>query len=317
LTKTKIFFVSDVHGSDRCFRKFVNAGKFYGANVLILGGDITGKMIVPLVAQPDGTRACSYLGRELVLNAGQETDGMIKTIKDSGFYPYLTDQREFEEISARPDELKALFKRLMRESVEGWMKLAEQRLSGSGIKCFVSPGNDDFFEIDEALNSAAYVVNPEEKVVTVDGEHEMITLGYTNHTPWNSPREVDEDVLWEKIERMTSQVREMGSAIFNIHIPPINTPLDQAPKLDETLKPVLSGGNPVLISVGSTAVRRSIEAHQPLIGLHGHIHESRGFVKLGRTMCFNPGSTYAMGDLHGLLCELDGKKIRSYVLTSG
>jgi uncharacterized protein len=295
----------------------VNAGKFYGAKVLILGGDITGKMIVPLVALPGGTRKCEWGGSELVLKSEQEISETVKNIKDSGYYPFLAEPEEIEELSSKPDSVKQLFKKLMKESIEGWMKLAEERLKGTGIECYVSPGNDDFFEIDEALNSATYVVNPEEKVIDIDGEHEMITLGYTNHTPWNSPREVDEDVLEEKIEKMASQLHDSGTAIFNIHVPPINTIIDQAPKLDKDLKPIISGGNQVMISAGSTAVRKSIERHQPLAGFHGHIHESRGVVKLGRTMCFNPGSEYNSGILRGLLCDLEKDKIKSHLLTSG
>lgn len=317
MTRTKIFFVTDLHSSDRCFRKFVNAGKFYDANVLILGGDITGKMIVPLVKQGDGSCTCSYGGTEHVLRSEEEIDGMIRNIKDTGCYPYLTEPKEAEELSARPELLTQLFKKLMKESVEGWMRLAEERLKGTGIRCYVSPGNDDFFEIDDALNTAGYVINPEEKVVDVDGEHEMITLGYTNHTPWNSPREVDEDVLAEKIDKMTRQVRDMNRTIYNIHVPPINSLIDQAPKLDKNLKPVISGGTVVMTSAGSTAVRNSIEKNQPLIGIHGHIHESKGVARIGRTVCFNPGSDYNSGSLRGLLFELEQDSIKSYLLTSG
>jgi uncharacterized protein len=161
------------------------------------------------------------------------------------------------------------------------------------------------------------VINPEEKVVVVDGEHEMITLGYANHTPWNSPREVDEDVLQQKIDRMAVQVKDMRKTLFNLHVPPINTVIDQAPKLDANLKPVISGGSIVMISAGSTAVRSSIEKHQPLAGIHGHIHESRGVVKVGRTTCFNPGSEYNSGILKGLLLDIEKDQIKSYMLTSG
>jgi Icc-related predicted phosphoesterase len=316
LARTKIFFVTDVHGSDRCFRKFINAGKFYGANVLILGGDITGKMIVPIVKQPDGTFECEYGGVNYTKSSG-ELENVIQNIKDSGYYPYITNRNEVEELSAKPDLVTNLFKALMRQRIEEWTKLAGERLNGSGITCYISPGNDDFFEIDEVLDRAGFVVNPEGKVVDIDGEHEMITLGFANHTPWNSPREVDEEILRKKIDGMANKVKDMNTTIFNIHVPPIGTPIDQAPKLDETLKPVISGGSIAMISAGSTAVRESIEKYQPLIGMHGHIHESRGMVKIGRTICFNPGSEYNSGVLRGLLCDLDRDSVKSYLLTSG
>lgn len=317
MVKTRLFFVTDVHGSNRCFRKFVNAGKFYNASILVLGGDITGKMIVPVVKQPDGTYKCEFGGTPYVLKSPEQLAEVVKNINDSGFYPYMAEPKDVEELSAKPELVHELFKKLMKESIEGWMKLAEERLKGTGIKCFVSPGNDDFFEIDQALDSATYVINPEEKTVDIDGEHEMITLGYTNHTPWNSPREVDEDVLQQKIDRMAVQVKDMKKAVFNLHAPPINTLIDQAPKLDENLKPIISGGTMVMTSAGSTAVRASIEKYQPLAGIHGHIHESRGMVKIGQTICFNPGSEYNSGILRGLLLDIDNDKVKSYMLTSG
>jgi Icc-related predicted phosphoesterase len=316
--KTRLYFVTDVHGSDRCFRKFLNAGKFYQANVLILGGDITGKMIVPIVSQPNGTFKSNYTGSELVLKSKEEADALAKSIKDSGYYPYFCEPKEVEEMNASKDKVDKLFAKLMVESVQGWMRLAEERLKDSGIRCYISPGNDDIFEIDQALNSSSYVINPEEKVVEVDEDgHEMITLGYTNHTPWNSPREVDEEVLAQKIEAMASKLKNPKNAIWNIHVPPIDTPIDQAPKLDSTLKPVVSGGHMVMISAGSVAARKSIEKYQPLVGIHGHIHESKGLVKIGRTMCFNPGSEYGEGILKGLICDIEGEKLKSYMLTSG
>lgn len=315
--KTKIFFVSDIHGSDRCFRKFVNAGKFYGANVLVLGGDVTGKMIVPMVKLADGAVMVRDGGTERLLKSPSEVEGMRKSISDAGNYPYVAGSKEFEELESKPDLVAGLFKRLMIEGIASWIRLADERLAGTGIRCYVSPGNDDFFEIDEVLSSGKHVTNPEGKVVDIDGQHEMITLGYANRTPWNSPREVDEDVLQDKIERLASEVKRMETAIFNLHVPPIDTPIDQAPKLGENLKPVVSGGDVVMISAGSVAVRKSIENYQPLLGLHGHIHESRGMVTIGRTMCFNPGSEYTAGILRGVLCEVEGDVIRSHLLTSG
>jgi Icc-related predicted phosphoesterase len=313
--KTRIYFVTDIHGSEICFRKFVNAGKYYKADAIILGGDITGKMIVPIVKLPDGTLKCNYTGDEIVMKSQSEIDQTTKLIRDSGYYPYFCSESEFAELNEKEALVKQLFTKMMVESVKGWMKLAEERLKPDGIKCYISPGNDDIFDIDEVLNSSSYVVNPEEKVVDIDGEHEMITLGTTNHTPWHSPREVDEEELSNKIENMTRQVRDMKKAIFNIHVPPIDTSIDQAPKLDENLN--LVGAGRVMISAGSVATRRAIEKLQPLIGIHGHIHESKGLVKIGRTMCFNPGSEYGDGLLKGLVCDLEGDKLKSYLLAVG
>ncbi len=315
MSKTRLFFITDIHGSEICFRKFLNAGAFYNANVLILGGDITGKMIVPLIEQPDGSYRCIHLGREIALKGKEEATRIEKDLRDSGFYPYYTSPTGVDELSTKPELVKSLFTKLMVERVQQWMTLAEEKLKSAGIKCYISPGNDDVFDIDAALNSSTYVVNPEGKVVDINGEHEMITMGFTNHTPWNSPREVDEEVLAKKIEDMTSRVKNLDTAIFNIHVPPIDTAIDQAPELDEQLRPVSGGAQ--MISAGSTATRKAIERHQPLLGLHGHIHESRGIVKIGRTLCANPGSEYGAATLRGVLCDLQDNKVKSYLLTSG
>lgn len=317
MVKTRLFFVTDVHGSDRCFRKFLNAGKFYKANVLMLGGDITGKMLVTLVKRPDGSYETDYTGQLAVMKDEKELEATIKTIKDTGYYPFVCERKDVDEFNAKPELVKETFNRLMVEDVRRWMRLAEERLNGTGISCYISPGNDDIPAIDKELDSSSLVVNPEEKVVSIDGEHEMITLGTTNRTPWNSPREVDEPRLEELIEGMASQVKEIRKSIFNVHVPPADTQLDQAPKLDPNLAPIVSGGQIEMTSAGSTALRNSIMKHQPLIGLHGHIHESRGLAMLGKTYCFNPGSEYGEGILRGVLCDLDGVSLKSYLLTSG
>jgi len=316
VARSRIYFITDVHGSSKCFRKFLNAAKFYKADVLILGGDITGKVMTPIV-ESEGRFSCTYQGSELVMNNGGEVDEFRKKVADSGTYTHLVSQSEFKELEASPGKVRELFSQLMVERVREWASLAEERLGRTSVKCFVSPGNDDVFDIDPALNSSTYLVNPEARVVEIDGTHEMITLGYTNHTPWNSPREVEEDALAKRISDMADQVRSRKSAIFNIHVPPIDTPIDKAPRIDENLKIVVKAGSVEMISAGSSACRAAITKYQPMLGLHGHIHESRGIVKLGRTMCANPGSEYTEGILRGFLADLDGDTINSYLLTSG
>ncbi|MGZ4481647.1 MAG: metallophosphoesterase family protein, partial [Gaiellales bacterium] len=61
-----LFYASDIHGSDVLWRKFVNAGRFYGADVLVMGGDIAGKAVVPVVRRNGGFVARQITGDRLV-----------------------------------------------------------------------------------------------------------------------------------------------------------------------------------------------------------------------------------------------------------
>ena len=317
MATSRVFFITDVHGSTRCFKKFLNAAKFYDANVLVLGGDITGKLLIPIIEQADGTYRCTFEGDELSLKNKAEVDGVVARANDSGYYTQLMTKKEHDEIAADPKNVRAAFVKAMVDRVGEWVRLAEERLAKTGVSCYISPGNDDTFDIDPVLSSSSYVVNPEGRVVSIDADHEMITLGYTNHTPWNSPREVDEDELGRMIEGMAANVKNMKSAIFNIHVPPINTVIDKAPMVDKNLKVVVKGNQVQMVSAGSSACRKAIETHQPLLGIHGHIHESKGIVKIGKTLCANPGSEYGEGILRGFLAQLEGDRIRTYLLTSG
>jgi Icc-related predicted phosphoesterase len=315
---TRIFFTSDVHGSENCFLKFLNAAKVYRANVLILGGDITGKMIIPLVEQPDGTFVATFLGTSRVMKTKEELEALEKSIRFNGYYPYRTIPSEVDKLQADKKTVDELFSKIMSDAIKRWVSIAEERLKGSEVKCYISPGNDDRFDIDEILKSSLIVLYPEDEVVLVDAHHEMITSGWTNPSPWNSPRETTEDKLAAIFGRMISKVDRMENCIFNFHCPPFDTPLDVAPQLDKTLKPVLSTGGAVnMIHVGSKTVRQLIEKHKPLLGLHGHIHEARGFVKIGRTLCINPGSEYGEGILRGALLNIDEKGVKSHLLTGG
>ena len=318
MANTRIFFTSDVHGSEVCFMKFLNSAKFYQADVLILGGDITGKMIVPIVHQPDGTAVADFLGTQQLMKTPAEVQAIEKNIRNSGYYPYSSTPEEVEKLQADKQLVNELFSKVMAQGVKRWVGIAEERLKGSKAKCFISPGNDDRFDIDAALRESSVIIYPEEKVVSIDDNHEMISSGWANITPWKSPREVPEEELIKKFGPMVDKVQHMENAIFNLHVPPYNTPLDLAPELDATLKPVVKGGGGIsMIHVGSTTVRQLIEQHKPLLGLHGHIHESRGFVKIGRTLCINPGSEYGEGILRGAVINLDQKGVKSYILTQG
>ena len=314
---TRLFFTTDIHGSEKCFRKFISAAKFYGANVLILGGDITGKMVVPIIDRGNGKYSYNFSGKELTLKSKDGLNRALVNIRDAGSYPYLSNEKEIAELQADRSKVDSLFEKLMVDSIDRWVSLAQEKLAGTGVTVHISPGNDDTLAIDEHLVNTGVVFNPERQVVKIDGVHEMLTLGYTNHTPWNSRREVDEIDLERMLEEMCSKVDQMSSCIFNVHVPPIQTIIDRAPALDTGFKPIVEGGHLGYVSAGSSAVRKMIEKYQPLVGVHGHIHESKGVVKIGRTHCFNPGSEYAEGILRGLLLDLEDDRIKSHLFTQG
>jgi uncharacterized protein len=315
---TRVFFTTDTHGSNVCFRKFINAGKFYEAQVIILGGDITGKKVIPFVRQPDGSFKIDHLDREHVVKAGDQFEAFKRNIVDMGYYPYLTDPEDLERLVGDTAAQEAIFKNLMTERIRESLLFAEERLAGTGIKCYVQPGNDDEFEIDALFEGCANVVNPEGKVIQIDENYTMISTGYGNVTPWRCPRDVSEERLKTIIDAMAGQIEDFGHAIFNFHCPPHNTVLDLAPQLDDQMRPTLElGGKPHMVPVGSQAIRDAIDKYQPLLGLHGHIHESRGSQKLGRTTCLNPGSEYGEGVLRGVIVDINKKGIKGVTFTSG
>jgi Icc-related predicted phosphoesterase len=309
-----LYYASDIHGSDRLWRKFVNAGKFYGADVLVMGGDLAGKAVLPIVRQNGG-----FVARELDgdrVFEEEELESVETRIRNLGFYPLVTTNEELEEAHGNRDAVDALFRRAMEQSVRGWMELARERLEGTGIKLFVMLGNDDEPHLKDVLDEAG--VDSEDEVVELGEGFQMISNGYSNPTPWSSPRELPENELEQRLDALAQRLDDPSRAVFNLHVPPVGTTLDRAPQLDESLKPVVRGGSVVIANVGSTAVRDVIERYQPPLALHGHIHESRGTAKLGRTVCINPGSEYAEGVLHGALAVLDRKKgLRNYQLVSG
>jgi Icc-related predicted phosphoesterase len=314
---TRVFFCTDLHGSDVCFKKFINAADFYGTQILIMGGDVTGKMVVPIAEQSSGSYLTSFAGDSLEFSSEEDVTGFKKQLRNMGFYPALMSEDEFREIKASQDEQDRLFKELIRERLEQWVTYADEKLRGSGVQVFAAPGNDDFFEVDDLLDASDSIELLEMKVHHLTDDHEIVTSGWTNPTPWNTERECSEEELATRLKSMFDQVQDMERCIFNIHVPPNNSKIDICPKLDENMKVVYDMGNPVMAPAGSTAVRNAIEQLQPLMGLHGHIHEGRGETKIGRTLCLNPGSVYSEGVLNGVLVTLADGQVRDYQFTQG
>ncbi len=311
----KIFFATDIHGSETCWRKFLNAAAFYKADMVILGGDVTGKVMIPIVAHT-GYWQVTVRGQTVRMETREELEAIQTQIRNRGSYPAIVTPDELQVLSQTEGEVDRRFSVEMMNSLDRWLDMADGKLKGGQIGCILNGGNDDIFEIDQMIESSPCVTFGEGKVLDLDG-FSMISMGWTNPTPWDTFREAPEDELAAKIEAIATQIPDMGRAIFNFHAPPYGTGLDEAPALDESLRPMHGGA--VMKPVGSTAVRDAINKHQPLLSVHGHIHESRGIKRMGRTMAINPGSVYGDGVLQGAVIDLDVKKakVKRYLLVNG
>lgn len=316
----RIFFSTDVHASEVVFRKFIGTAKFYQVDTLVMGGDITGKTVVPLVEESDGTFHLNFQGQEFQKISANEIENYQTRVMNAGLYPYRVSAPEYEALKSDEDKVTELFDRLMIERLKRWAKIAEENLTPLGIKCYWTGGNDDKQNVLDDVESTEHFVNLDGKVVTLESGHEMLNLGWSNPTPWSTPRECVEEELETKLKPLTVQVKDANTCIFNVHVPPFDSSLDIAAKLDTSFdppKPYTEGGQPIMIPVGSTAVRKAIEEVQPLLMLCGHIHETKNASRINRTTCINPGSEYQAGVLRGVIVNLQKDKVLSYQFTSG
>lgn len=322
----RLFFATDIHGSDVCWKKFLNAAKFYDVTHLILGGDMTGKALVPIAQRPDGTFQATLLQQEFVLDDEAAVRDMERKVSNRGYYPFRITTQQLEEFRNDPTLVDRMFHQQMLASLEQWIVLANEKLAGSGVHCYVSPGNDDPFIIDDLLHTSPHITLAEGRMLDLGEGFSMVSSGWANITPWHTDRELPEDRLYDYLAKMIPAGYDCTRTIFNLHCPPHASNLDDVAELDADLNLINAGNS--LVPAGSTAVRRVIEEHQPLLSLHGHIHEGKGTARIGNTLSINPGSLYEQGVLQGALIELDanpkkgwfgGSKslIKSYTLTTG
>ncbi len=320
---TRLLYATDVHGSEPTYRKFINAGKIYDVDVLILGGDLTGKLLVPIVDLGNQRYTATLQSRRVELEGTEELTAFQDRLAKLGFYDSVVTSSQYQELRDDPDRVNTIFQEQAAQRLRSWVRLAEERLADTEIRCYVTGGNDDDPEILEVLEqeSRDRVVPCEGKLVELTEEgHVMASLGYSNPTPWDTPREADEERMAELIQDAISGLENFSMAVFNFHAPPVDSALDTCPKLDPSTDPptvITAGGEPVMFGAGSSAVREAIERYQPLLSLHGHIHESRGKVMIGRTTAVNPGSEYGEAILRGALVTLDGANVQSVQMTSG
>jgi uncharacterized protein len=312
----KVFFATDIHGSETCWRKFLNAAAFYKADMVILGGDVTGKVMVPIVSLRPGHWEVTFGGQRVQLDTEAELDNIKRKIRDRGYYPAVMSGDELDSLNAEDGSVDRRFTQEMTKGLEAWLDMADGKLRGGEIPCILNGGNDDIWEIDDIIERSPSVSFAESKVLDIGGFY-LASMGWTNPTPWNTFREAPEDVLAAKIDAVVASIPDMGRAVFNFHAPPYGTGLDEAPALDENMRPMHGGA--VMKPVGSTAVKAAIQKYQPILSVHGHIHESKGVLRLGRTLTMNPGSSYSDGVLQGAVLDLNEKKgkVTRYILVNG
>jgi uncharacterized protein len=315
---TRIFFATDIHGSERCFRKWLNAGPVYDADCMILGGDITGKSIVPLCRNGNDAWTGELSGRIVEARDGDELGALVRKIADRGSYARIVSASERELLAHDHGEFDRAFAASIRERVQQWVELADERLKDRGTACFVMLGNDDDEELAEILRGSKTLRYAEDGIVELPGGHEMVSCGYSTPTPWNTPRECSEESLARRLEGAVGAIERPEAAVLNLHCPPRDSNLDQAPQLDADLRPIVTPGGYAVMSVGAAAVRQAVEGVGAALGLHGHVHESPAGQMIGRTMCINPGSEYGEGVLRGAIIDLtaDGE-VKRWQITQG
>ncbi len=314
----RILFVSDLHGSEVCFRKFLNSTAVYHPDLLIYGGDIMGKMLVPIFPEEgDGYRWFPH-DRTAVHIDKEELPKVQRTIADQGRYSKVMTPDEWRRMSGNPDAMNALFMELAHERVRTWMRLVRERLTPTGIPLVMNVGNDDTDDVLGLLKAEGpeNLLIPEGQVVRA-GPYEIFGCGYANMTPWHCPRDLEEPELQAFLDKTSTQIDSPRQTILDLHAPPVDTSLDLAPQLDENFKPKTVRGEILLGHVGSTSVRQLIESLHPVVGLHGHIHESKGIDEVAGTPVYNPGSSYFSGNLQGLLLDLTGTEVAAHLFTTG
>ncbi len=305
----RIFQACDPHGSQQTWEKMCRAPKVFKADVAMMLGDLTGKAIMPIIQEKEDRWYASPQGKKKTFKKEKDLENFIKFTKDGGFYPKILTEDELAHLKETPGSIKALFQELMVERIQEWVKMANERIPEDVI-VIVSPGNDDDYSIDEVIEKDERIIYPLKKVIDIRG-NPLISLEWVNNTPWNTHRECSEEEMLIKLEAEFARLdtNDYSDVLCNFHDPPFNSGLDIAPTLTEDFKIKKSGAMEVVGPVGSKSVRAVIEKYEPLLGMHGHIHESVGYRSIGRTLCVNPGSEYREGILKGFIININDGEI--------
>lgn len=314
----RVFFSVDVHGSSLVWRKWIKAQEVHKIDVLIFAGDLTGKALVPIIKQPEGIWTAKYFGRRWELRSESDVLDFERRLEGSGVYFVRVTKEELEELKSNPDKVNKLIEEKMIERLKNWLEFLVNNVNTKNMTLVVMPGNDDELVVDDVIKEYEDkgIIYPLDKVFEIEG-HEVISSPYVNPTPWNTPREMNEKDLEKHLRKLVDKLKNPKNSIFNFHCPPHGTHLDLAPKLTKDLKPVVIAGMVQYEHVGSKSIKKIIEEYQPLLGFHGHIHESGGMDRIGKTLVLNPGSEYSEGVLRAYIVEIDRESVKNYWRVEG
>jgi len=303
----RLYVCSDIHASERTWRKFLNAMKanVYKVDAAVIAGDLTGKALIAVVQGGGGdVWEATVLGQRREARTEDELAALERSIADVGYYAVRVSEAERAAMEADPAIVRRVFHERINARLREWLALASERLEGSGVPVYVMPGNDDDFEIDPVLAESGYLRNVNEQVVDLTPWHQLVSMGWSSPTPWSTPRELPEEEFLDRLSGLFRDVRDPRRTVMMTHVPPHDSGLDTAPLLSPDLRPTASAGDLLRGPVGSTGVRAAIERFKPVLGVHGHIHESGGERRIGETVCVNAGSESSMGILRGYLIDL-------------
>lgn len=313
----RIFFATDIHGSDLCFRKFVRAPNYYGADLAILGGDLSGKVLIPIYSLPNGRFMAKTTHGPIDLLTESEVKEFEKHLADQGKYTVRNPPTREGMGKPYSQVNEEAFRDVIIDRLTRWIDLAKKESRHSGVRFLWIPGNDDPLFVDELLNDSEEIINIDEQIFQIDPYMYVSGLGGSNPTPWNTPREFEESDIRRRLIRLVKMTPDIFQTIYVIHVPPYDSGLDEAPVLDKSFRIRYSPGGALTVPVGSRAVRNWIEQFQPPLVLSGHIHESRGHTRIGSTVCINPGSQYNTGMLSGALISFVKGRLNQFQLTEG
>jgi uncharacterized protein len=258
-----VFFVSDLHGRTSRYQKLFDAILREKPEAVLIGGDIL----------PHG-----WCGHEALEFSHQDfiNDFLVRNLLAlraalGAGYPRIfvilgNDDARIEEAAVLDAAARGVWEYIHLRSV---------RFKGYMIYgyAYVPPTPfllKDWERYDVSRYTDPDAVSPEE--------------GWRTHPV--SEHEIRYATIKNDLDQMTRN-QDVARSIFLFHSPPYQTKLDLSARAGRIVDHV-----PLDCYLGSIAVRRFIESRQPLLTLHGHIHESARLSgcwrdRLGRTHCFS------------------------------